>query len=82
MISKILFAVLTKLGSLLITELFKYRAKKETEAAAETAIDDRLAKVKAITTEVLDGKPMTKEQREKFNSAISDFLRGGSNGGV
>jgi hypothetical protein len=81
-IERILIALLTQLGSAVLSWVIAKRGKKQIEAVGEAEIDARLVAVKAAYSEALDGKPVTKEQREKINRAISDFIRGGSTTGL
>jgi hypothetical protein len=77
MIEKIILALVTQLGSYLISAVLKSRAKKQEAPANPEEVDRRLADVKAAYTEAFDGKPITPEQRKKINLALSAFINGG-----
>jgi hypothetical protein len=79
MYERIVIALLTHFGSVLIAYVMKRTAKKTTEPVAEVEIDQRVTAVKAAATKVLDGQPMSKEQRDELIKSITDLVRTGSN---
>jgi Na+-translocating ferredoxin:NAD+ oxidoreductase RnfG subunit len=75
MINQIIFFLLTKIGTALLTWTLSNRAKKMQKAIDEKEVDQRLQRVKEAYTDALDGKPVTPEQRKELNKAFSDFVR-------
>ncbi len=64
--------LLTKLASRLITEgIARLHA---TDAGKE--IDKKLETFKRVYEKAFDGTPITKDQKNEINKAISDFIRG------
>lgn len=79
MLERILIALITHFGSVAIAWVLNRTAKKTTEPIGEAEIDQRVTAVKAAAVKVLDGQPMSKEQREEFIRSITDLVRTGSN---
>ena len=86
MIERIVVAILTRLGAWLyaralsvINERIKESADK---AAAEAEIEAKTKRINRAYSEAFNGEPVSKEQREKLNREIADFLRGDGNGGL
>lgn len=50
--------------------------KKENQS-----IDQKKEKLKEVVSEMFDGQPVTKEQKEKFQKAVSDFIKSNNNNG-
>lgn len=74
MIERIVIALITHFGAKLLTWVIQKTAKNQLDAVAEVEVDQKLVKLKAAYTEALDGSPVTKEQREELNKAITDFI--------
>lgn len=81
MIERIIVAVLTHLGSWLMTKGLEAINKKQAQAADESNVDQKLANLKSSYLEASDGKPLTPEQKKKFNSALREFIRSSNSGG-
>lgn len=74
MIEKVLIAVFTQLGSILISRILERYSKTPQAQASEEAV---LVKAKAFDDafkEAMTG-PMTPEQRTKLKDAIKGFIR-------
>jgi hypothetical protein len=82
MIERIAIALLTRLGSWLLAKALEYIQNREEKKADESAIDDRVNKVKDVLRESLDGTPLTPEQKLKFKESLRDLIRGGSSSGL
>lgn len=82
MISKIVAAVIADLSARLFAWLLAQRAKQTTEAASETAIDQKVIAVQTAMKETLDGQPATPEQKAKMREAFRDLVRGGPSSGL
>ncbi len=59
----------------LITMLLS-RQTRQGYVVPDSAIDARLATVRNAYKQAFDGTPITRDQRERLNSALSDFVRG------
>jgi hypothetical protein len=77
-ISDFLIRILTSLATWLVSKAMEKVNEKKEQIASDKEIDDRLNALKEAYKEAIDGKPITKEQRERLNGAVSDFIRGGS----
>jgi len=82
LIERIIISILTKLGSWLLTKGLEWFQKREQQKADEATIDAKVSRVKAAYASVVDGTPMTPEQRREFNAAVSDLIRGNTTGGL
>ncbi len=72
--------LLTNLASWLFGKTLAWIHGRQQKANTEKEINQKLEVLKNTYKEAYDGTPVTPEQRKKINQAISDFLRGGSNG--
>jgi hypothetical protein len=70
--------ILAKLGSWLVSQGLVYIHGQQVKAATDASIDARLSAFKQAYKEAFNGQPVTPEQRQKLNSSISDFIRGGA----
>lgn len=78
MFEKILISLLSDLVSWLYAKaLFEQEIKKENQS-----IDKKKNKLKEVVNEMFDGQPVTKEQKEKFQKAVSDFIGTGNGVGL
>lgn len=77
-ISDLLIKILTSLATWFASKVMEKVNEKREQVASDQEIDDRLKALKEAYKEAIDGKPITKEQRERLNGAVSDFIRGGS----
>jgi hypothetical protein len=82
MIERIIIAILTKLGTELITLILKNQAKKNKKAVSEMDVDKKLYTVKRAYKDVFDGKPATPQQIKETKNAIAHFLKSGPHGGL
>lgn len=82
MLERIIISLLTAVGSRLLTWVLEKNSKKAQTPINEAIIDERLKAVKDSYVEGFDGKPITKEQREKINKAISNFIRSSAGRGL
>jgi hypothetical protein len=76
MFERLVIALLTNLGSWLLTKGLIFIQKREEKCADDASIDLRVDKVKESLREALDGTPVTPEQRSKFNNSLRDLIRG------
>jgi len=82
MLSDFAVAILLKVVSALFTELIARLHQNQDVMTSNNQIDARLTAFKNAYKEAFNGEKVTPEQREKLRSAISDFIRGSSNGGM
>lgn len=73
---------MTKLTSWLLAKGLEAIHGKELEASTDQSIDQRLTAFKAAYKDAFNGKPVTPEQRQKLNQAISDFISGNTSDGL
>jgi hypothetical protein len=77
-IDRIVAAVL----SWLFTKGLELYHSKRSSMESDQAIDAHLKAFKAAYKDAFNGQPVTKEQREKLNQAIADFIRNPHGGGL
>ncbi len=75
MISKILIAVLTELGSRFLAYVVAQRAKEQKAAAGDHEIAVKVTAVENALKQTLDGQHATSEQKASLNAAFRDLVR-------
>jgi hypothetical protein len=60
----------------LVSMLLEQSNKNVPAPVTDESIDARLAKFKDAYKDAFNGQPVTTEQRQKLNEAISSFIRG------
>lgn len=85
-LAALLAQVATKVALQLFTKAMEWFHKDKQQDAAsddkDAAIDARLARLKTAYQKQFDGTPVTPEQRTEMHNALSDFIRGGTAGGL
>lgn len=79
-LTNIVVSLMTSFTSWLVTMGLQKIHGKQEKAQTDKDIDQKLSKFKEAYKEAFNGQPVTPEQKQKLNSAISDFLRGDGHG--
>jgi hypothetical protein len=74
--------VLIKLLPWLTAKVMEFFHGLDEKKAAGESVDARLEAMKEAYKKAFDGTDITPEQREELKHAISDFIRGGTAGGM
>lgn len=82
MFEKIITSILTNLASKFLTWVLEYFKGKQQQKDTNEDIDQRLDQVKQAYKEAFNGEPVSKEQRQKLNQSLADFIRNPNNGGL
>ena len=81
-IAGIFIELLTRFASWAFSKGLQHYHGEQEHAETDRDIDARLKLFKDAYKEAFNGEPLTTEQKKKLNYAISDFLRGGPDGGL
>lgn len=81
-LGNLLASMLMKLLPWLVAKGLEWFKSKQQTDQTNDDIDKRLERLKAAYKDAFTEAPVTPEQREELKRAISDFIRGGTSGGV
>lgn len=78
MLEKIITYLITNLLSWLYAKALERHAKK----TSEKIIDQKLEALKEASKDAFNGKPISKDELDRLNNAIANFIRSPNNNGL